>query len=123
LQKSANGVLVIDKPSGMTSHDVVSLARRILSERSIGHLGTLDPMATGVLPLVVGRMTRLSQFYTASEKGYEGEICLGFATDTYDADGEPTTPILPVNITLEQARDSAALFQGLLEHMPPRFSA
>jgi tRNA pseudouridine55 synthase len=123
LQKSANGVLVIDKPSGMTSHDVVSRARRILSERSIGHLGTLDPMATGVLPLVVGRMTRLSQFYTASEKGYEGEICLGFATDTYDADGEPTTTILPVNITLEQARDSAARFQGLLEQMPPPFSA
>src|SRR5690348_17534060 len=97
-----NGVVVIDKPAGMTSHDVVSRARRILRERSIGHLGTLDPMATGVLPLVVGRMTRLAQFYTASEKGYEGEIRLGFATDTYDAAGEPATAAIPIQLSLNQ---------------------
>ncbi len=67
-----NGVLIIDKPAGLTSHDVVNRVRRLLRERSVGHLGTLDPMATGVLPLVVGRLTRLAQFYTSSEKVYEG---------------------------------------------------
>ena len=86
-----NGVLIIDKPAGLTSHDVVNRVRRILGERSIGHLGTLDPMATGVLPLVTGSLTRLAQFYTASEKTYEGTIRFGFATDTYDAEGEATT--------------------------------
>jgi tRNA pseudouridine55 synthase len=127
LQKSSqelmNGVLVIDKAAGMTSHDVVNRARRILQERSIGHLGTLDPMATGVLPLVVGRMTRLAQFYTSSEKSYEGEIRLGFATDTYDAAGDPTTPAQAVKVSLAQVQDAAARFQGTLEQMPPPFSA
>jgi len=75
-----NGVMVVDKPSGWTSHDVVARMRRLAGERSIGHLGTLDPMATGVLPLVLGRMTRLSQFYVASDKAYEGTIRLGVAT-------------------------------------------
>src|SRR5271157_1761557 len=84
-----NGVMVVDKPAGWTSHDVVARTRRIVGERSIGHLGTLDPMATGVLPLVMGRMTRLCQFYSASEKTYEGTIRLGVATDTYDCDGVP----------------------------------
>ena len=84
-----NAVMVVDKPAGWTSHDVVARMRRIAGERSIGHLGTLDPMATGVLPLVLGRMTRLCQFYSGSQKSYEGTIRLGFATDTYDADGEP----------------------------------
>ena len=87
-----NGVIVVDKPAGWTSHDVVAKSRRILGERSIGHLGTLDPMATGVLPLVLGRMTRLCQFYSSSEKAYEGTIRLGIATDTYDCDGDPVGP-------------------------------
>ena len=86
-----NALLIIDKPSGMTSHDVVNRVRRILSERSVGHLGTLDPMATGVLPLVIGNLTRLAQFYTSSTKIYEGVIRFGYATDTYDANGEATT--------------------------------
>ena len=85
-----NGVLIIDKPPGLTSHDVVSRVRRILQQRSVGHLGTLDPLATGVLPLVLGNMTRLAQFYVASEKTYEGVVRFGFATDTFDSDGEPT---------------------------------
>ena len=76
-----NGVLVIDKPAGMTSHDVVNRVRRLLQERSVGHLGTLDPMATGVLPLLLGKLTRLAQFYTGAEKIYEGQIRFGFATD------------------------------------------
>ena len=84
-----NGVLIIDKPSGLTSHDVVNRVRRIIAQRSVGHLGTLDPLATGVLPLVFGNLTRLAQFYTNSEKSYEGTIRFGFATDTYDAEGDP----------------------------------
>ena len=77
-----NAVLIIDKPAGLTSHDVVNRVRRILRERSVGHLGTLDPSATGVLPLVIGSLTRLAQFYAASEKAYEGVIRFGFATRT-----------------------------------------
>ena len=83
-----NGVIIVDKPQAWTSHDVVARCRKLLGERSIGHLGTLDPMATGVLPLVIGKMTRLSQFYSGSEKSYAGTIRLGIATDTYDADGD-----------------------------------
>ena len=79
---------MVDKPGGMTSHDVVNRVRRITGERSTGHLGTLDPMATGVLPLMMGKFTRLAQFFSAAEKSYEGAIRFGFATDTYDADGE-----------------------------------
>src|SRR5260221_9449063 len=89
LQIPMNGVIVLDKPAGWTSHDVVNRVRRILGQRSVGHLGTLDPLATGVLPLVTGSLTRLAQFYTASEKTYEGVIRFGFATNTYDADGDP----------------------------------
>lgn len=118
-----NGVIVVDKPAGWTSHDVVARCRRLLSERSIGHLGTLDPMATGVLPLVLGRMTRLCQFYTESEKQYEGTIRLGVATDTYDADGEPTGPEQPVQVTLEEVRRAAESFVGKIQQLPPPFSA
>ncbi len=118
-----NGVLVIDKPQGMTSHDVVNRVRRILQERSVGHLGTLDPMATGVLPLVMGRMTRLAQFYTAAEKTYAGEIRFGVATDTYDAEGEPTSAPREVQVTLEELREHACRFRGVVEQMPPPFSA
>ncbi len=118
-----NGVLIINKASGMTSHDVVNRVRRILGEKSIGHLGTLDPMATGVLPLVVGRMTRLAQFYTSSDKCYEGEIRFGFSTDTFDADGEQVGEASEVQVTLEQARDAAKAFVGKIEQIPPAYSA
>jgi tRNA pseudouridine55 synthase len=118
-----NGVLIIDKPTGLTSHDVVNRARRILGQRSVGHLGTLDPLATGVLPLVIGNLTRLAQFYATSEKVYEGVIRFGFATDTYDAEGEPTTSSKSVQVTLEQCRELATGFQGVIEQMPPPFSA
>jgi tRNA pseudouridine55 synthase len=123
-----NGVIIIDKPAGWTSHDVVNRMRRILQQRSIGHLGTLDPLATGVLPLVTGGLTRLAQFYTTSDKTYEGAIRFGFATNTYDADGEPVgeaqsiTPG-PVNPSLEHLQKLAAGFQGLIEQVPPPFSA
>ena len=118
-----NGVLVVDKPAGWTSHDVVAKARNLLRERSIGHLGTLDPMATGVLPLVLGRMTRLCQFYSASEKGYKGTIRLGTSTDTYDADGEPVGEDQVVNVTLEGIRNCSNGFLGLIQQVPPPFSA
>ena len=118
-----DGVLVIDKPAGLTSHDVVNRVRRILGERSVGHLGTLDPMATGVLPLVVGRMTRLAQFYTTSEKAYEGTIRFGVATDTYDADGDPVGAEREVKVTLEVVREAAKKHLGKIQQMPPPFSA
>jgi tRNA pseudouridine55 synthase len=107
----------------MTSHDVVGILRRITSERSIGHLGTLDPMATGVLPLLLGKFTRLAQYFSSAEKSYTGTIRFGFATDTYDAEGEPAGPdILPV-LTLDQVRAVASRFHGEMEQMPPPYSA
>src|ERR1017187_5412628 len=102
LHNSMNGILVLDKPQGLTSHDVVNRVRRILGQRSVGHLGTLDPSATGVLPVVTGNFTRLAQFYAHSEKTYEGAIRFGFATSTYDADGEPITPPKSVTAKLEE---------------------
>jgi tRNA pseudouridine55 synthase len=122
-----NGLLVIDKPGGMTSHDVVDRLRRITGERSIGHLGTLDPMATGVLPLLLGKFTRLAQYFSAAEKSYAGDIRFGFATDTYDAEGVPCGPDqwpeAAAKLTLEQVRAAAARFHGEMEQMPPQFSA
>lgn len=118
-----NGVLIIDKPRGLTSHDVVGRVRRILKQKAVGHLGTLDPMATGVLPLVLGNMTRLAQFYLASEKSYHGVIRFGFATDTYDAEGEPLGPAQEPAIVLDELRALAARFHGMIEQIPPPFSA
>jgi len=118
-----NGVVVIDKPAGLTSHDVVNRVRRIFQQRSVGHLGTLDPSATGVLPLVLGNFTRLAQFYTSAEKIYEGVIRFGFATDTYDAAGMPAGAPQNVKVSLEEVRQLSARFQGMIEQMPPPFSA
>jgi tRNA pseudouridine55 synthase len=118
-----NGVLIIDKPPRLTSHDVVNRVRRILGQRSVGHLGTLDPMATGVLPLVTGSLTRLAQFYSGSEKSYEGEIRFGFATDTYDADGEPAEEEKAVHLILKDVEAVAQQFQGAMTQVPPPFSA
>jgi len=118
-----NGVVIIDKPPGLTSHDVVNRVRRILGQRAVGHLGTLDPSATGVLPIVLGNLTRLAQFYLHSEKTYEGAIRFGFATDTYDAEGEPTTPSQDVHLHADEVRALAAQFRGIIEQMPPPFSA
>jgi tRNA pseudouridine55 synthase len=107
----------------MTSHDVVGKLRRITGERSIGHLGTLDPMATGVLPLVMGKYTRLAQYFSSAEKTYTGTIRFGFATDTYDADGEAVGPQTEPELTLEQVRVAAAHFHGKMQQMPPAYSA
>lgn len=137
-----NGVIIVDKPAGWTSHDVVNRMRRILGQRSVGHLGTLDPLATGVLPLVVGSFTRLAQFYTASDKTYEGVIRFGFATTTYDADGDrleadvgsaapsassEQAPGCPLgrrpDLDLGTLQGLAAQFVGVIEQTPPPFSA
>lgn len=131
MKTGMNQVLIIDKPAGMTSHDVINRVRRILGLRSVGHLGTLDPSATGVLPLVVGNFTRLAQFYLGAEKQYEGVIRLGFSTDTYDADGEPfgteeqrrTSVEQAAKITEERVREAAFRFLGTIEQLPPPFSA
>jgi len=119
--------LVIDKPGGMTSHDVVAKLRRITGEKSIGHLGTLDPMATGVLPLLLGKFTRLAQYFSSAEKSYTGVIRFGFATDTYDAEGLAAGPDFfsegrPA-LTVERVRAAAARFSGEMDQMPPDFSA
>src|SRR5579871_5235586 len=118
-----NGVLIIDKPAGLTSHDVVNRVRRIIGQRSVGHLGTLDPMATGVLPLVTGRFTRLAQFYVSSEKTYEGTIRFGFSTDTYDAEGDPTSEPQTIQLKKDEIEALAEKFRGVIEQTPPPFSA
>jgi tRNA pseudouridine55 synthase len=118
-----NGLLVIDKPSAMTSHDVVSQLRRATGESSIGHLGTLDPMATGVLPVLLGKYTRLAQFFGPLTKTYTGAIRFGFATDTYDADGIPATPMNDRWPTNDEVQAAAARFRGVVEQTPPPFSA
>lgn len=111
----------------MTSHDVVDRLRRISGERSIGHLGTLDPMATGVLPLLLGKFTRLAQYFSTAEKCYTGTIRFGFATDTFDAEGEPAAPDrwpeFAASVHLDGLRCVAARYRGETEQMPPPFSA
>jgi tRNA pseudouridine55 synthase len=118
-----NAVLVLDKPAGCTSHDVVNRIRRITGERSVGHLGTLDPMATGVLPLVLGRFTRLAQYFNDSRKVYEGEIRFGFATDTYDAEGEPVGEVSNGYPTLAEIAGHLQTFSGRILQLPPVYSA
>src|ERR1700679_1302640 len=118
-----NGLLVLDKPSGLTSHDVVSIVRRATGEKSIGHLGTLDPMATGVLPLLLGKYTRLAQFFGQAEKHYTGHIHFGFATDSFDADGTPTTVPQPLTKSLQELQTLSKKFHGEIDQLPPIFSA
>jgi len=116
-------VIIVDKPAGWTSHDVVNKMRRLAGTRRVGHLGTLDPGATGVLPLVVGRATRLAQFYARSSKVYEGTIHFGYSTHSYDADGERTSP--ETGVTLDRAALETILdrFRGEFAQIPPPVSA
>jgi len=107
----------------MTSHDVVAIVRRATGERSVGHLGTLDPMATGVLPLLLGKYTRLAQFFGAAEKSYTGTIQFGWATDTFDAEGEQVGEARGLGLGLEELRELAKRFHGEMDQMPPVFSA
>jgi tRNA pseudouridine55 synthase len=118
-----DGALVIDKPRGKTSHDVVESVRRIAGFRQIGHLGTLDPLATGVLVLLLGRATRLMRFYSSRRKRYTCAARFGFATDTYDADGEALGPDSAPALDREKLERLAAEFVGRIQQMPPAFSA
>lgn len=118
-----DGALVVDKPKGKTSHDVVEAVRRLAGFRQIGHLGTLDPLATGVLVLLLGRATRLAQFYAGRRKRYRCAIRFGFATDTYDADGKPLGPDHPPELTEETLTPLVAQFLGRISQVPPPFSA
>ena len=113
----------MDKPEGCTSHDVVSRVRRITDVKRVGHLGTLDPVATGVLPLLIGRATRLSQFYTRSDKVYEAIVRFGFATDTYDRTGAPTTAVSDPLIDRQELERHLECFRGEIEQTPPPVSA
>jgi len=118
-----SGVLIIDKPAGLTSHDIVARVRRILGLRQVGHFGTLDPFATGVLPVSVGKATRFAQFYLKSRKSYSGTIRFGFSTDTYDSTGQPTSESLPVALDGEILERIFREFTGRLMQTPPPFSA
>jgi tRNA pseudouridine55 synthase len=117
------GIIVVNKPEGWTSHDAVNKLRRLAGTRRVGHLGTLDPMATGVLPLVVEGATRLAQFYTRNDKIYDAVIRFGNATDTYDRQGTPTSPLSEPSITREQLEPLLERFRGPIRQTPPPISA
>ncbi len=125
-----DGIVIIDKPAGWTSHDVVARARRVLREKRIGHTGTLDPFATGILVLLVGRATRLAQFLSGAEKEYEAVIRLGYSTDTGDLTGERReAPGLGeatldcAAVSLERLEAAVAPLRGEIEQVPPMYSA
>ena len=118
-----DGAVIVDKPSGWTSHDVVNKVRRFAGTKKVGHLGTLDPAATGVLPLVLGRATRLAQFYTRNDKVYEGVIHFGYSTDSYDGDGQPTSPVRDIVLDREQLEAVLQKFRGPFAQVPPQVSA
>ena len=118
-----DGVIVVDKPEGLTSHDVVNRMRRLAGTRKVGHLGTLDPMATGVLPLVIGRATRLAQFFSTTEKRYDAHIRFGWATDTYDREGKQVSEPVEPQFTRAELEEALAPFRGTFLQTPPPFSA
>jgi tRNA pseudouridine55 synthase len=118
-----DGILVVDKPRGKTSHDVVEAVRRLVGFRGIGHFGTLDPLATGVLVLALGRATRLARFYSGRRKRYTCAVRFGFSTDTYDADGEALGPDTAPALDPKELEEYAARFLGKIMQTPPSYSA
>jgi tRNA pseudouridine55 synthase len=116
-------VLVVDKPAGWTSHDVVARVRRLAGTKRVGHLGTLDPMATGVLPLLLGGATRLAQFFNRDTKIYEGVVRFGQSTDSYDREGTPTSPEVQPSISREALEAAFDQFRGAFQQVPPPVSA
>jgi tRNA pseudouridine55 synthase len=118
-----DGVLLVDKPAGPTSHDVVERVRRALGERRVGHTGTLDPFATGLLALCVGRATRLARFLSAGDKVYLASVRLGFATTTDDLTGEPLSPASPARPARAALEAALASLVGTFDQLPPAFSA
>ena len=123
VEKELSAVFVIDKPRGMTSHDVVAAVRRILGMRQVGHFGTLDPFATGVLPVPVGKATRFTQFYLKSRKSYEGTMRFGFVTDTYDATGKPAAPAVVPQLDRSHLERIFEGLTGRILQVPPPYSA
>ncbi len=121
--QNIDGIFLVDKPKGFTSHDIVSIARGALGTKKIGHCGTLDPNATGLLVLVVGIATKFSSHLTGTEKSYEGTIRLGAATSTYDAEGEILEQKPVPSLTLEQIDAAADQFRGVIQQVPPMVSA
>ena len=118
-----SGVVIVNKPAGWTSHDVVAKMRGIAGTRRVGHLGTLDPLATGVLPLMIGQTTKLARFWEDSEKAYEAVIRFGFATNTYDREGEPAAPAVDPHFTEAGLLSHLDAFRGRIEQKPPPVSA
>src|SRR5271156_2226183 len=116
---SIDGILVVDKPRGKTSHDVVETVRRMVGFRQIGHLGTLDPLATGVLVLALGRATRLARFYGGRRERYNCAVRFGFSTDTFDADGEPLGPDSAPALDADELQALATQFVGKIQQTPP----
>lgn len=121
--KELEGVLLVDKPSGLTSHDVVYRLRRKLSMKKIGHAGTLDPMATGLLVMLIGKATRISQYLMSVDKAYEGEATLGVVTDSQDAEGEVLTTVPVPALTEAQVCEVMKGFLGDQYQIPPMHSA
>lgn len=117
------GVIVVDKPRGISSHDAVQRMRRLADTRRVGHLGTLDPLGTGVLPLVIGKATRLSQFFLGHDRCYEVSVRCGFATDTYDSDGTASGETIPIELDRESVEHALAPFRGRFSQDPPPISA
>jgi tRNA pseudouridine55 synthase len=120
---AADGALVIDKPSGPSSHDIVSAVRRALGGVKVGHTGTLDPLATGVLPLLIGRATRLAQFLASATKTYTAHVQFGWGTDTYDSAGEPAGPPTPAAVDRAALETVLERFRGSFSQQPPAYSA
>ena len=117
------GVLNINKPSGLTSHDVVARVRRLTGQRRVGHAGTLDPLATGVLLVCVGRATRIVEYLTDRSKSYLAQVHLGITTDTWDAEGEPVSERDASGITLDVIERALSHFTGHITQVPPMYSA
>lgn len=118
-----NGAVILDKPKGWTSHDAVNKIRRLAGTRKVGHLGTLDPMATGVLPVLLNRATRLAQFFTRDEKAYESTVRFGFATDTYDAEGRAAMVEREPRFSHDDLEGWLHKFRGTFAQTPPAVSA
>lgn len=120
---NVSGVLNVDKAAGMTSHDVVARVRHLTGQRKVGHAGTLDPMATGVLLLCLGQATRVAEYLMAGRKQYRAVVCLGASTDTYDADGTITQSVESFHVSQDQIADALSAFQGTIQQVPPPYSA
>ncbi len=118
-----SGILNVDKPPGVTSHDVVDAVRRVAGQRKVGHAGTLDPMATGVLLVCLGQATRLAEYLMAGRKQYRATIVLGKSTDTYDAEGEVTAEAGQTDLSRHEIEAALAEFVGAIEQVPPMYSA